>query len=87
METQPPLEHSSITDNYLQKFQDKIVGRCNYGYGFSLEDAINESFHDKTVTDEDEVFAFLDDIEIGKHNAFLMKEKLEFQRQRKRLKK
>ena len=83
METQPMLDRSTITDNYLQEFQDEIVGRCNYGYGFSLEDALAESFHDKNVTEPDEVYSFLEDLEIGPHNAFLMKDKLEYTRTRK----
>ena len=84
METQPKLDRIEITDNYLQEFQDEIVGRCNYGYGFSLEDAIAESYHDKNITTSEEVFSFLDNIEIGKHNAFLMKDKIEYTRTRKR---
>ncbi len=76
METQPKLDHSTITEDYLDKFQAEIVGRCNYGYGFSLEDAISESFHDKNVISEEEVFAFLKNLEINTNNAFLMKDKL-----------
>ena len=78
METQPKLDRKEISDNYLKMFQDEIVGRCNYGYGFSLEDAIAESFHDKNSVSADEVFAFLENIEIGTHNAFLMKDKIEY---------
>ena len=85
MEKQPKLDHSKIPTNYLQMFQDEIVGRCNYGYGFSLEDAIAESFHDKNVISRDEVFAFLKDIEIDKHNAFLMKDKLDIIKNEKTL--
>ena len=54
------------------------MGRCNYGYGFSLEDAISESFYDKSIISEEEVFSFLENIEINKNNAFLMKDKLKF---------
>lgn len=49
--------------------------KCNYGYGFSLEDALSEAFHDKTITTEEEVFAFLDNIEINQNNAFLLRRK------------
>lgn len=83
METQPKLDRKGISDNYLQEFQNEIVVRCNYGYGFSLEDAIAESFHDKNVVSADEVFVFLENIEIGTHNAFLMKDKIEYVRTRK----
>ena len=85
MEKQPKLNRNIIPPNYLQMFQDEIVGRCNYGYGFSLEDAIAESFHDKNVISRDEVFAFLKDIEIDKHNAFLMKDKLDIIKNEKTL--
>lgn len=83
MESQPKLDHSTITEDYLQEFQDEIVSRCNYGYGFSLEDALRESFHDKSVVSEEEVFGFLQNLEIGTNNAFLMRDKQEFT-QRKR---
>ena len=76
MLVQPKLKREEIPDNYLEQFQNEIVGRCNYGYGFSLEDAISESFHDKSVISEEEVFSFLENIEINKNNAFLMKDKL-----------
>lgn len=76
--TQPILKREEINDNYLQTFQKEIVDRCNYGYGFSLADAIRESYHDKNVISEDEVFNFLNTLDIDKHNAFLMKDKIEF---------
>ena len=75
MELQTVLERKSIPDNYLGNFQDEIVNRCNYGYGFSLEDAIKESFHDKNVITEDEAFAFLETLDINSNNCFLAKNK------------
>ena len=75
---QPELSRDSISDDYLQEFQDEIVNRCNYGYGFSLEDAISESFHDKNIATEEDVFSFLCNLDIGKHNAFLAKDKMKF---------
>ena len=83
MEREPFLKQEEITENYLQEFQEKIVNRCNYGYGFSLQDAINESFHDKSVVEKEEVYDFLNTLEIGKHNAFLMKDQIELQRKKK----
>ena len=83
MEREPFLKQEEITENYLQEFQEKIVNRCNYGYGFSLQDAINESFHDKSVVDSKEVYDFLNTLEIGKNNAFLMKDQIELQRKKK----
>lgn len=72
METQPKLDRSKVTDDYLDIFQSEIVGRCNYGYGFSLEDAISESFHDKNITKPEDAFAHLQNIEINSDNAFLL---------------
>ena len=75
MELQPILERKNIPENYLEYFQNEIVNRCNYGYGFSLEDAIKESFHDKCIISEEEVFSFLERIEINQNNSFLAKDK------------
>ncbi len=85
METQPKLDHNTLTEDYLDKFQAEIVGRCNYGYGFSLEDAISESFHDKNAINEEEVFDFLENLEIKANNAFLMKDKLKLARKNKKI--
>lgn len=49
IETQPKLTRNDIPDNFLDIFQSEIINRCNYGYGFSLEDALSESFHDKNI--------------------------------------
>lgn len=72
METQPKLDRAKVTDDYLDIFQSEIVNRCNYGYGFSLEDAISESFHDKNITKPEEAFAHLQEIEYDINNAFLL---------------
>ena len=74
METQPLFDRSRLTENYLQIFQEEIVGKCNYGYGFSLEDAIRERYHDKTVTEPEEAFAFLSNLNPSKDNAFLLRD-------------
>ena len=72
METQPKLDRAKVTDDYLDIFQSEIVNRCNYGYGFSLEDAISESFHDKNITKPEEAFAHLQEIEYDINNAILL---------------
>ena len=72
METQPKFDRTMISNDYLDVFQSEIVGRCNYGYGFSLEDAISESFHDKNITKFEDAFAHLDNIEFDARNAFLL---------------
>ena len=77
------LKRKEVEDGYLQKFQRDIVERCNYGYGFSLEDAIRESYHDKNIISEDEVFEFLNTLEIDKCNSFLAKDKFELVKRRK----
>lgn len=83
LESQPKLDRAIITDNYLDWFQSEIVNRCNYGYGFSLQDALNESFHDKNIVTDVEVFSFLEDLDINLNNAFLMKDKLEYEKIKK----
>lgn len=75
MERQGIFKRSDISNNYLDVFQKEIVDRCNYGYGFSLQDALNESFHDKNVVTEEEVFEFLYNIDITKDNCYLEKMK------------
>ena len=79
MEHQPMLLRKDITPNYLEEFQKEIVDRCNYGYGFSLQDALNESYHDKSISTYLDVFSFLEKIEITSQNAFLEKDKQEYQ--------
>lgn len=71
LESQPLTNRSDIPDGYLKTFQDGIVNKCNYGYGFSLEDALSEAFHDKNVTEYLDAFSFMDNIELTKENAFL----------------
>lgn len=83
LESQPKLDRDKICDNYLEKFQSEIVNRCNYGYGFSLQDALNESFHDRYVINEAEVFKFLENLEINKATAFLMRDKMEYKKIKK----
>lgn len=76
MESQPQIMRKDIPNDFLDDFQSEIVGRCNYGYGFSLDDALSESFHDKNIYTEDDVYSFLDNLRIGPHNAFLAKQKI-----------
>lgn len=73
LETQQILKRTRIPNDFSSTFQDEIVSRCNYGYGFSKEDALRESFHDKNVIPEDQVFEFLENIDIDPDNAFLHK--------------
>ncbi len=72
--TQEMLQRENIPEEYLEEFQAEIIGRCNYGYGFSLEDALREKFYDKTIASEEEVFAFLKNLDIQAKNAFLAKD-------------
>lgn len=83
LESQPKLDHAIISNNYLKKFQSEIVDRCNYGYGFSLQDALNESFHDKYVVNEAEAFAFLESLDVNKDTAFLIKDKFKYEKIKK----
>ena len=75
-ESQPQLVRDNVPNNYLDTFQNRIVERCKFGYGLTIQDALDECFHDKTITEPDEVFSFLDDLELGKNNAFLAKDKI-----------
>lgn len=75
MEAQPMMKREDVPNDYLDDFQSEIVERCNYGYGFSLEDALSESFHDKNIISEEEVFSFLDSIDLNVDNAFLLRDK------------
>lgn len=71
MEQQGVLCRKSIPAGYLDDFQAEIVGRCNYGYGFSLEDALKEAFHDKTITTQEQAFVHLARLVPSTSNAFL----------------
>ena len=73
LETQPIFQRDNVPEGYIYDFQKEIVEKCNYGYGFSLEDAISESFHDKNITSEEEVFSFLENLDININNAFLLR--------------
>ena len=75
LETQETLKRKDLPSDYIHKFQSEIVDKCNYGYGFSLEDALSERFHDKSIISEAEVFSFLDNLKINKNNAFLLRYK------------
>lgn len=75
MENQAELLRKSVPSNYLEIFQSEIVGRCNFGYGFSLEDALKEAFHDKKIHTQEEVFAHLHTLMPSRENAFLLRER------------
>ena len=83
LESQSKLDNSIIYNEYLDIFQKEIIDRCNYGYGFSLDDALSESYHDKNISTYLEVFKPLENMEINKNNAFLIKEKIEYEKTKK----
>ena len=76
MEKQSGLLRKNLPSNYLKTFQSEIVERCNFGYGFSLEDALKEAFHDKKIHTQEEVFAHLNSITPTIQNAFLFNKRL-----------
>ncbi len=76
MERQPAGKRESVPTDYLHTFQTEIVNRCNYGYGFSLEDAIKESFHDKSIILTNDVFAHLGGLLPCPENAFLFNKRI-----------
>ena len=67
----------------LEEFQNAIVDRCNFGFGFELADVFREQFHDKNITEPEEVYGFLKDLDIDSRNAFLAKDKMELVRKKK----
>lgn len=73
MERQASLQRKEIPRNYLNVFQSEIVNRCNFGYGFSLEDALREAFHDKHIHTAEEVFSHMSSLIPSKENAFLLR--------------
>ena len=73
IEKQSGCQREQIPDNYLEDFQAEIIGRCNYGYGFSLEDALREAFHDKRISIPEEIFSHLNTLIPCKENAFLFR--------------
>lgn len=73
LENQTPMQRKEIPHDYLDTFQAEIVNRCNFGYGFSLEDALKEAFHDKNVHSPEEVFAHLNQLIPCRENAFLFR--------------
>ena len=75
MESQGILERATLdVDAYAKKFISEIVGDNNYFSGDELYQAAkDESFHDKGVVSEEEVFSCLDNVEISSKNAFLVR--------------
>lgn len=73
MEHQPSLKRSEIPNDYIDAFQAEIVNRCNFGYGFTLEDALKEAFHDKQIHAKEEAFSHLGDLVPCRENAFLFR--------------
>ena len=71
MESMTSLKREKI-ETSVSDFQKDIVERCNYGYGFSLEDALSESFH-KNIISEEEVFSFMNSLNINSNNGFLLR--------------
>ena len=65
------VKRSSLPLDGTKEFQDGIVAKCNYGYGFSLDDALSERFHNKKITDIDTVYRFLDNMTEEEINNFL----------------
>ena len=64
------LKRETLPDGYLDMYQSEIINRS--AYGFTLQAAIDESFHDKTVIDSKEVFSFYDKLKVDHSNAFLL---------------
>lgn len=79
IEKQPRLIHSEIPENYTEIFQKNIIGACNYGeegFGFQLEDAFKEMFHDKNITTKEVAFAHLKMLTPNLNSAFLFNKRI-----------
>lgn len=48
------VKRENVACYELEKFQQAIIDRC--GYGFTIQDVIDTMYHDKTVTEPEEVF-------------------------------
>lgn len=48
------VKRKNVACYELEKFQQAIIDRC--GYGFTIQDVIDTMYHDKTVTEPEEVF-------------------------------
>lgn len=66
-----PLDTSKISENSVIEFQKRIIEKCEFGDGVTLESTIAERFHDKNVVEYDEAFAHLADIQPNLNTAFL----------------
>ena len=76
IQSQGVLKRGSIEDigAYAHDFEMAICGDNNYFSGEELiQAAKNESYHEKGVYSEDEVFSCLDNVEITPKNAFLVR--------------
>ena len=56
IEQQPGLKRASLSENALHEYQNEILYKNNYGEGFTLADAEAERFHDRNVTNPEDVF-------------------------------
>lgn len=74
--SQPIQKRTDWPDSYsekLKQYQNEILGKCTYDTGLSMKDLERERFHDKTVTEPDEAFAFMDKLMPSLNNAFLFR--------------
>ena len=64
------LKRETVPDGYLDTYQEEIINRS--AYGFTLQAAIDESFHDKSVVEPAEAFEHIDNLNPNINNAFLI---------------
>ena len=70
MEQIPHIKHSDIDEAYIEKFFSVII--TPDVVSSTLQDAIDQSFHPKNITSQDEAFEHLDNLNPNINNAFLI---------------
>ena len=73
-ESFPSVDRADINEEYREKFAQFIVDKCALGY--TVQDVIDTRFHDKNVTEPEEVYAPVRKLTPNKNNAFLFNKNL-----------
>lgn len=71
IESAGTLDTKGLPPDCVERFQEDIFNRCDMNTGLSLQDVINERFHDKNITECAEAFAHLDGLAPCQSNAYL----------------
>ena len=73
-EYQESIKRENIIKEELMNFRQSIVDRDDRGdYVYTLQDVYETMYHDKNTISEEKVFEILDDVEMNKNNANVLK--------------